>query len=400
MIYFAFAAIVSLALAAPPGAYLSIFGSDANDGLSQMNAVKTLLRAYQVMKAQQYAIIFVQPGSYPLASITVDGALALVGTQNNPSLTKFSCQAGQASLQTVSNNHANISFDSIQFEGCAQVVQIGMLSTASTYYNYNLFVYNTQFTGNGKDIVVTSGNVRVYITSSRFESGTQYALSTYQYSNHAYAGCVITIENSKFVNYNNGVASAIDMTLASFNSLSVNLTGVSFTASNSGGSFLNLGGTYSTLLMNQVSMTGGTTGSCTINLQQGCTATITKAQFTNKVGGPCLCVSGASTATLQYSDFVNNTVSSKSFSGAAGAVWIGGGSTFAVANSNFRQNSLDIGEGGGVHCAGSHLTVAQSVFSYNTAPDAPAASCNNCVLVAYGNQQYSNTGSATDACAL
>jgi len=383
---------------APPGAYLSIFGSDSNDGLSQANAVKTLARAYAVMKAQRFEIIFVMPGSYPLTSISVDGALALVGSQNQPMLTKFSCTTAQATLSTSSSANANISFDSIAFEGCNSVVTVGQYSSGFTYYNYNLFVYNTIFTGNTKDITVQGGTVRVMATNSQFLSGKQNAISTYQYPSR-YAGCTVQLENSKVVDYN--TAPAIDMTGAAFTSLTVNLTGVSFSSSTgAGGMFVNVAGATSTLVMNQVAFVGGVSYGCGVNVQQSCTATVNKAQFINKVGAPPLCVSGGSTVTVQYADFLNNSVTAKAFQGAGGAVFVGGGSTFAVANSNFRQNTLDSGEGGGVHCVGSHLTVAQSVFSYNSAPDAPAASCSSCVLVAYGNQLYSNTGSATDACAL
>jgi len=383
--------LVCLVVAAPSGAYLSIFGADSNDGLSASTAVKTLARAYSVMQQQSWSVIYVMPGSYPLTSLTVTGSFALIGSQNQPGLTKFSCQSGQASLST-GNANTNISFDSISFESCAQVVTLGVYSSNSNYV-YQLKAYNVLWTQNTKDIVAQGGYVNIFVSNSRFESGKGNAISLYHYTSQ-FSSVSVTMDNVKFTDY---ALTALDFTGSSVNQLAVNITTATFTG---GGSFINMASAAASLTANLVAFVGGVSNGCGINLMQGCVATINKASFINKSGGPSMCVSGGSTATVQNTEFLNNTISSKSFTGAGGAVFVGGGSTFAVANSNFRQNTLDVGEGGGIHCVMSHLTVAQSTFSYNQAPDAAAASCLNCVLVAYGNQVYSNTGSSTDACSL
>jgi hypothetical protein len=93
----------------------------------------------------------------------------------------------------------------------------------------------------------------------------------------------------------------------------------------------------------------------------GVYACVTSTLLHSQAGAPALCVTSGASVTAQHCDFTNNTVSAASFVDAAGAVYVSS-ATFAVSSGTFTQNSLDKGEGGGIHCRGSRLTVLQSTF--------------------------------------
>lgn len=232
------------------------------------------------------------------------------------------------------------------------------------------------------------------VTNSVFTGGADNAISIYR-DNYATSAIDVQITNCKFVGYE--AAYAIDLnpgTYYQYMKYNLNMTAVSFTSKN--GQFVNvIAG--STVTANAVTFDGSTNSGCGVSFTGLLQATMTKTVFSNKAGGPALCVTAGATVTTVACDFVSNNITAN---GAMnGAVYLSN-AVYATSTSNYRTNNINSGEGGAIHCDNSHLTVGQSSFTSNKAPNAPAASCSNCVLVAFGNTNYRNSGGAQDACAL
>lgn len=200
--------------------------------------------------------------------------------------------------------------------------------------------------------------------------------------------------NTKIDGYQNDYALNFHTSYSSSYKLSLNLTSSTF----GGGAAVNLDSGGMSLVSSDADFTGGKSTNCGINLAGG-TAQLTRTSFDGFAGAPALCVTGSATATVVDSSFKHNVGDT-----AKGAAVYVSGAVFAASNTVFssNQNTAANSEGAGIHCESSKLTVGSSTLQYNKAPLSAAASCVNCVVVAFGNSVSRNSDGASggDACSL
>ncbi len=379
------------AVAAVEGAvqtvYLSVFGSDNNDGSSPQSAVASLTRAMQLaqgVSSSNQPEIQMAPGVLPLGSPpTVTRSVVIRGAApgQNPALYQFSCSS---SGEQLSVGGASLGLVGILITGCNQAVTVGI-----GYYtsSQSLNLDTVQFAGNNVDLVAGEGTVNIVTQRTAF-AGKVRALQFYcRYTSYCrFAG---SFANSTFVA---GSASTIDTTnqagSAAYVTGSLSFAYSKFTAqAGATPPFVAVNGFQ--VQLDHVSFVGPTsTPNCGVVLSNN-KASISDTFFDSHTGAPALCIINA-IVNVVNSDFAHNAGNTSVTSTYPGAGIYMTGSTVGVSNSNFQSNTVTAADGAGIHCENSRLTVGSSTFSYNKADTAAASSCFACTVVSFNNTQTRN----------
>lgn len=373
--------------------YLSAFGSDSNDGATQATAVATLARAYTLAYAQNSAaaniemaagVIALGTPSMQYGTVTVTGG----GVSGNAAIYKFSCSSGDTLAVG-----ASVSLVGVSFDGCGTAITIKRAGSA-----VNLGVTNVLFENSGVAIRVQDAISTVNVTSSRFDSRAVVLERTSSYSYSATLGFYnsqfsSTANNGPVINTVNAASTyAVVGTLVIENSR--------FLAS---APVVNVwvGDSFGSVAIDTSSFSGpADANGCSVRLIN-VKSQISNSAFDSHSGSPALCVQGGTAAVIN-SAFTNNqgnnTTPGVGLPGAG--IYVTNGATLAITATSFQNNKF-IGDGAGIHCESSRLTVGNSVFKYNSAGGAAACSSASCTIVSFNNTQYRNNDrSSASACNL
>jgi hypothetical protein len=374
--------------------YLSAFGSDNNNGATPTTAVATLARAYSLAYAQasNNANIVMAPGVIALGTpsmlygtVTLTGA----GATGNAAIYKFDCATGD----TLTMGATSLNIFGVSFDGCDKAITINRPSSGVFLGVTNVIFENTNTAIRVQDAVSV-----VNVTSSRFDGRavvlsrtTSYTYSTaLSFFNSLFN--TTTSTNTVIDTNNDGGSYGVSGSLLIDNSLFVSAAPVvNVYVRDSFGSVAIAG----TSFKGPFNANG-----CSVRLVNVKTQ-ISDSVFDSHSGSPALCVQGGNAAIIN-SEFSNNqgnsTVTGVAMPGAG--IYMSNSATVAISTSSFKSNKFD-GDGAGIHCESSRLTVGSSVFKYNSANGAAACSSMGCTLVTYNNTQYRNTDrSAMFACNL
>jgi hypothetical protein len=349
--------------------YLSVFGSDSNDGSSPANAVATLGRALQLTPAG--ADIEMAAGVIPLGVVTVKSAVTVRAAGNgggNPALFQFACSNA---YDTISVMQTTLSLVGVSITNCATAISLGL---STPYYTHVLNLDNVQFIANSIDVKMGDGSTSLSAHRTTFTGSQGAVVYCAIYSNDVATVYLNASSITTSIDTSNKCSST---SYTSGSSLAIS----SCKFSGSGGkSFIY---TDQALKLDHVTFSGPfSTASCGVTIRN-VKASVSDVVFDSLSGSPALCINNG-IVNVVNSQFVHNTGNQTAGAPIGAGIYMTG-STVGVSNSNFNGNQVYGDDGAGIHCEMSRLTVGSTSFSYNKAGTAAACSQFGCTIVQFNN---------------
>jgi hypothetical protein len=362
--------------------YLSVFGSDSNDGSSPASAVATLTRAVS-LTSNGGDIVFAA-GVLPLGQVTITKSLTLRGANagsGQPALFQFACASGSDQLIVYG---ATVTVVGISFSGCQQAINVGTTSYSSSH---SVTLDTVLFIGNQVDVLIGDGRSTFVAQRTTF-TGAAAAVRYCTIYGSSYTTATVTLNGSSITTSpSQGIAVDTSNSCSNGNvyssASSLTVTGTKFTSSVAGARPAFIRATQ-VLKLDSVSFLGPADSPQCPVLIAGTKALVSNVVFDSLTGSPALCITN-SVVNVINAQFTRNAGNQTAGAYIGAGIYVAGGSTVGVSDSSFNGNTVYNADGAGIHCEMSRLTVGSSSFTYNKASTAAACSQFGCTVVQFNN---------------